>query len=783
MSVNNDATKEARRVVEEIAGDNGVFTPERRALETPASLRTIDNLKGIALAAAQKLAGDLYDKPTHFILESIQNADDNAYAPGVLPKLRLYHSVGCIWMDCNELGFEEAHVRALCNVGKSTKGSGKGRQEGYIGEKGIGFKSIFKVAERVHINSPPYSFDLDGSREMGMITPRWVVPDPEPSLSRMGYQTQLTLLPPDGKDFRSLADAFREIRPTLLIFLRRLKSIEVTVSPCFGVAAFHTSYTTTWASDSESVTIDALEMGLAGKRQERRKYLVVKDRFGRLPKEPLRTDINSTEVVLAFPVDEDANLVDETQSVHAFLPVRDIGLKFVVQADFLLTSNRQDVHGASPWNLRLRECVVSTFVKAMARFREAEGLRHTWIRYLPDDGAEDFWGGLKNGILEKIKSQPVLLSRDGRLAVPNALKSIEAGFLDSTFISPRYSPGDVHILERLGVGTLGRWRGLIRHLNAWDPAEFASRSEAWHEDFADVYFRQSIFQRQTLAPDLLPLPLIPLEGGSWARSSRYNGGGAIYFRGPPGLREIPADVKLRLVDAKASQHNSRRELFKAMGVTECRVGDVASLIFTMHESPSPPPFAKAIAHVRYIFGHESARDDPRSAQLWLFDSNWSAVKGPALYLDTDAGPFSPFRLFNKQQSSRFAARFLHGDYNVPQEEKVRWTRWLKESLRVQTIPKLGDGDQISADFAFILKEWPQHVLELLRTHWGIYRLLMTIGIRRAIEKFEADTEKKDFPCWHSHILRRVLLVGQKLRLGCSGRLHGQKGPQINVWRR
>jgi hypothetical protein len=42
----------------------------------------------------------------------------------------------------NERGFSAANVRALCDVGRSTKGSGG---LGYIGQKGIGFKSVFRV--------------------------------------------------------------------------------------------------------------------------------------------------------------------------------------------------------------------------------------------------------------------------------------------------------------------------------------------------------------------------------------------------------------------------------------------------------------------------------------------------------------------------------------------------------------------------------------------------------------------------------------------------------------
>ncbi|KAJ8530756.1 hypothetical protein K7X08_023637 [Anisodus acutangulus] len=44
----------------------------------------------------------------------------------------------------NERGFSTDDIRALCDVGNSTK---KGRNAGYIGKKGIGFKSVFRLSQ------------------------------------------------------------------------------------------------------------------------------------------------------------------------------------------------------------------------------------------------------------------------------------------------------------------------------------------------------------------------------------------------------------------------------------------------------------------------------------------------------------------------------------------------------------------------------------------------------------------------------------------------------------
>ncbi len=55
-------------------------------------------------------------------------------------------------VENNELGFKEEDVRALSNVGSSTK---KDRSLGYIGQKGIGFKSVFRITDTPTIHSAP----------------------------------------------------------------------------------------------------------------------------------------------------------------------------------------------------------------------------------------------------------------------------------------------------------------------------------------------------------------------------------------------------------------------------------------------------------------------------------------------------------------------------------------------------------------------------------------------------------------------------------------------------
>ena len=156
------------------------------------------------------------------MFELIQNAEDNNYtkaeAAGDEPLLifRLYPNE--IIIDSNEDGFVEANVRAICSTGESTKNVSKG----YIGEKGIGFKSVFKVASKVHIQSEPFSFFFQhryGDSGLGMVTPISETHHELPPKIRTRFV--LTLANPS--EAKRIEQEFSDLPETLLLFLNKLK--------------------------------------------------------------------------------------------------------------------------------------------------------------------------------------------------------------------------------------------------------------------------------------------------------------------------------------------------------------------------------------------------------------------------------------------------------------------------------------------------------------------------------------------------------------------------------
>ena len=127
----------------------------------------------------QRLSKELYSKDTHFVLELIQNADDNSYHESLfsdgcdgVPSLKFVIGPTSVTVLNNEVGFSEKNVRAICDVGRSTKGA---HHSGYIGQKGIGFKSVFRVTDTPEIHSGGYHIRFDAHCDaIGYILPHWI---------------------------------------------------------------------------------------------------------------------------------------------------------------------------------------------------------------------------------------------------------------------------------------------------------------------------------------------------------------------------------------------------------------------------------------------------------------------------------------------------------------------------------------------------------------------------------------------------------------------------------
>lgn len=277
------------------------------------------HLKGGELTVAcYRLSSQLYATSTHFIQELVQNADDNVYPKDRRPTLCFTYKPGSLRIDCNEVGFTPANVEALCAVSQSTK-SGKAHHGEHIGEKGIGFKSVFKAADVVWISSQEFTFKFDKTESpLGMVTPEWAE-FPEPTGPDF---TSMLLELSERYDQDTLIRDLLTFDANLLIFLRRVKEINVVVEH-EGHERWEKKISKKGHSPAERPVVE-LQDG-----EDTLRYLIWTHSVKGLPPDEKRPNWSESRLLLAFPVGGPVDLEVELplQNVYAFLPIRSYGFK------------------------------------------------------------------------------------------------------------------------------------------------------------------------------------------------------------------------------------------------------------------------------------------------------------------------------------------------------------------------------------------------------------------------------------------------------------------------
>jgi hypothetical protein len=270
-----------------------------------------------------RIATELYSRRSRFLLELIQNVEDCGFQyTQRRPSITFEVNPREIIVTSNQDGFIERDVSYICRTGRSWKRG----ISGYVGDKGIGFKSVFKVASKVEIQSNAFSFffayngEEDAEKRLGMITPivglRRIPPEDWP-LTKMILTLKEEIL------YDDLISDFEAIPKEILLFLSKLKEIsfkiyslelERTVTTTFGIS-----------TGGDEICIITKRVEQSSSPQIWR-YIVRKSQALQLPSHPARLGINQCDTVLAFPIQVDGSPGAHTQyDIYAFLPVCSVG--------------------------------------------------------------------------------------------------------------------------------------------------------------------------------------------------------------------------------------------------------------------------------------------------------------------------------------------------------------------------------------------------------------------------------------------------------------------------
>nr|CCA19816.1 phosphoserine aminotransferase putative [Albugo laibachii Nc14] len=294
--------------------------------------------------ALKRLSAELYAFNSHFVLELIQNADDAVFQGNVSPTCKLLITENSVEFTSNEVGFTDANVQALCDVGASTKES----DATCIGNKGIGFKSVFKISDRpqVHSNGFHIQFQASSSSDNGMlgyIVPTWIE---DPALWRVDCGTSIVL--PFHEEARRWKEAIVEalhatIEPSLLLFLRRIKQLQVDHNAQQTCIAKQENWARIYCNDIKWKHISLSESS----KGHNVSWLLVEKTIAVPERITRQSSSADTRLVVGLPL---GTIDPPYQKVFAFLPVRSYGFRFIVQGDFILPSSRESIDASSEWN-------------------------------------------------------------------------------------------------------------------------------------------------------------------------------------------------------------------------------------------------------------------------------------------------------------------------------------------------------------------------------------------------------------------------------------------------
>ncbi|XP_045787928.1 uncharacterized protein LOC123883232 [Trifolium pratense] len=340
--------------------------------------------------AVRNLSAELYAKDVHFLMELIQNAEDNHYNEGVKPMLEFVvtsdditgtGAPATLLIFNNEKGFSPKNIESICSVGRSTK---KGnRSSGYIGEKGIGFKSVFLVTAQPYIFSNGYQIRFDEKPcphcSLGYVVPEWV--EEKPTLvdikkiyGKDSLPTTTFVLPLKPDKVKPVKQQLSSVHPEVLLFLTKIRHLsvrEVNENPKQNTVtavsiSSEINFVTRKNMNAESYTLH-LSAEENSDAEKECSYYMWKQKFPVRLENVVerRTDVEEWVVTLAFPNQERLHRGKSSPGVYAFLPTEMVtNFPFIIQADFVLASSRETILLDNKWNQGILECVPSAFMDA-----------------------------------------------------------------------------------------------------------------------------------------------------------------------------------------------------------------------------------------------------------------------------------------------------------------------------------------------------------------------------------------------------------------------------------
>ena len=312
------------------------------------------------------LLGDvLYSDQTHFVYELLQNAED---AEAGRVEIILY--TDRLEVSHDGRPFDEADVRGICGVCKSTKPDNPTK----IGKFGIGFKSVYACTKAPEVHCGDEHFVIE----------HYVRPDNIEPIEVSAPWTTRFVFPFDpsststGAAINEIADRLKRLNVRTLLFLRSIDTI-------------------TWQIDGQ---IDGGKSGCYMRDTEKRDSARVVNITGQVDDEKVveeswlvferaidaPDEVPVKPVEIAFMRDPNSEQIVVTKDSPLFVffaTAKNTDLGFLMQGPYKTTLARENILRDDPWNERLVQQTAELVIDALHRLKAMGLLRVPVLETMP----------------------------------------------------------------------------------------------------------------------------------------------------------------------------------------------------------------------------------------------------------------------------------------------------------------------------------------------------------------------------------------------------------------
>lgn len=362
----------------------------------------------------------LYNDPSHFIYEILQNAEDKHVDA---KKIKFVLSEDRLDIHHNGKDFDFQDIDGVTGIGISRK-----REDlTQIGKFGIGFKSVFAITSTPHIFSGKYKIKIEN-----FVVPSVINDNQKLSGTLIQIPFNHNKLAKE-EALKIVSKKLENLELKILLFLKNIEEIEWETPSSKGR---YLKYTKNIGPNTKRVQLKS--------SKETEEYIVI----GR----PIKIENQDLLVEVAFKLGKDSNdkeiiIPEKDSKLVVFFPTEKVTfLNFVIQGPYKTTPNRENIPLEDEQNKIIIEETGKLIAESLLVIKNLGYLDADFLNLLPIDPekkSEQIYSVVYEKVKEKLLSEELLPTSNGDYVKPvDAILADGKGlteFLDKADLQELYS--------------------------------------------------------------------------------------------------------------------------------------------------------------------------------------------------------------------------------------------------------------------------------------------------------------------------------------------------------